>query len=607
MKNTGALVLSLFACLDCAGLAQAAEISWKVENRFPVFSDVKDFQVLEQAFATGSAAEFLSRNYSAADLRKLLPIERTAWDAKSGKYQADILFKQEHAVRFSLVGNHVQGECSWQVDAKTYLAPCSGTTSTITENKPFSVQVLQNGVRLAALEERSGIQSKLIIAIGDSFASGEGNPDHPTVLRNPENLHDDWFDKKADSVVSQNAAWWDKTCHRSLLSWQALYAMRQAFSESHRVVRFASFACSGAEVYDGFLKPQIDPPGMVEGQQAGQSQQRAIMELLCRDGSITEQTTAGSPPISGPRKKQWLFGAYGLASCASAPLQADEILVSFGGNDLGFSGVVKWGLGVPNVHNHRGGLLSPFRTWGLRLVNKFINPIAPDKAAASLMHMPRLYKDLENALVPVKSPSSRTIALIYPDPLPVRDYGGCRKRTRDGNHPLALKINTFGSDFKFGLPEAAATKIRTDFIDPLRTVQIALVPTVGNGWSAIDANDGFLISGNSPRTICGNPPSCTKGSCDSANRLTWASTTRNFSDLPRLDSLVDFKPYDPARIRGLRSASDALLTQSVHTKHHGVEDDWMSGIAHPTAAVHASIADRLFERTPVAPANVAGR
>ena len=58
----------------------------------------------------------------------------------------------------------------------------------------------------------------------------------------------------------KGAEWWDTACHRSLLSWQSLYAMKKAVMNLGQVVRFASFACSGAEVYDGFFRAQLSPP-----------------------------------------------------------------------------------------------------------------------------------------------------------------------------------------------------------------------------------------------------------------------------------------------------------------------------------------------------------
>ena len=104
----------------------------------------------------------------------------------------------------------------------------------------------------------------LVVAIGDSFASGEGNPDYPAEFRRfsrqPPN---DWATEPNYPVHSLDvvsARWLDPDCHRSLLSWPALYALRKALTQPNTVVQFASLACSGAEVLDGFLLPQRSPP-----------------------------------------------------------------------------------------------------------------------------------------------------------------------------------------------------------------------------------------------------------------------------------------------------------------------------------------------------------
>jgi hypothetical protein len=40
------------------------------------------------------------------------------------------------------------------------------------------------------------------------------------------------------------------------LSWPTIAALHEALNNKHSVVQFASFACSGAEAYDGLITPQ---------------------------------------------------------------------------------------------------------------------------------------------------------------------------------------------------------------------------------------------------------------------------------------------------------------------------------------------------------------
>lgn len=70
----------------------------------------------------------------------------------------------------------------------------------------------------------------LVVSLGDSVASGEGNPDG----RNP-------------------VRWKNRRCHRSLRSGQALAAIDVLGAEADG--RFVSFACSGAQIDVGMLTP----------------------------------------------------------------------------------------------------------------------------------------------------------------------------------------------------------------------------------------------------------------------------------------------------------------------------------------------------------------
>jgi hypothetical protein len=71
----------------------------------------------------------------------------------------------------------------------------------------------------------------LIVSIGDSVASGEGNPD-----RRP-------------------GVWLEPRCHRSLRSGAALAAIATERGDRHSSVTFVPLACSGATIDEGLLHP----------------------------------------------------------------------------------------------------------------------------------------------------------------------------------------------------------------------------------------------------------------------------------------------------------------------------------------------------------------
>jgi hypothetical protein len=86
------------------------------------------------------------------------------------------------------------------------------------------------------------IRDYLIVSIGDSLASGEGNPDVPGIY----SLNDDYKGEISLNKVIRPAQWQDRRCHRSAKSGPSLAA--KAFENRYTSVTFLSFACSGAAI-----------------------------------------------------------------------------------------------------------------------------------------------------------------------------------------------------------------------------------------------------------------------------------------------------------------------------------------------------------------------
>lgn len=120
----------------------------------------------------------------------------------------------------------------------------------------------------------------LIVSLGDSFASGEGVPRKKA--------------KRASRVE-----WDDRSCHRSAHAGPARAAVELEARDPRTSVTLIHLACSGATLTKGVLGPYPKPPG--RGKQRGQVDE--ARELL--NGQ-----------------------------------QPDAVLVSLGGNDIGFSEVI---------------------------------------------------------------------------------------------------------------------------------------------------------------------------------------------------------------------------------------------------------------------------
>ncbi|BBF94253.1 hypothetical protein [Blastochloris tepida] len=233
------------------------------------------------------------------------------------------------------------------------------------------------------------VEDLLIVALGDSFASGDSNPDRPVVFSarremvyDPTLLRDDIaalkkklapvqtfglasvapdFDPKtlprrrmededrdaAFRLASREfnraferagARWLSPDCHRSLYGYPMRVGLELALENRRRAVTLISLACTGSEVTDGLFLPRAAREGFSEpGGARVPPQFDQLAELMCA-GPRSERATyrlpvfrRGSPEIGvEPVTLSW---------CARAALKRpiDLVLLSIGGNDVGFS------------------------------------------------------------------------------------------------------------------------------------------------------------------------------------------------------------------------------------------------------------------------------
>jgi hypothetical protein len=182
------------------------------------------------------------------------------------------------------------------------------------------MRVFATGNRFFEKTVTFSVQQKFIVGIGDSFASGEGNPDQDgEVMGGPLgggicDLTTAAVALDASPIMDRDPVWLEPRAHRSFQSHHVMAALslQDKFGETWNKntgpgprdfkftkVTFASFARSGATIRGSLLSPQGGPGDFIG---AGQ-----IEEL---------RRAARGRPI-------------------------DALLISIGGNDAGFSGVLK--------------------------------------------------------------------------------------------------------------------------------------------------------------------------------------------------------------------------------------------------------------------------
>ncbi|WP_421120939.1 hypothetical protein ACE2AJ_06535 [Aquihabitans daechungensis] len=155
------------------------------------------------------------------------------------------------------------------------------------------VDVKVAGVSVDSREETIEPKDHLIVSVGDSVASGEGNPD------------------TLESSTFWSPKWQNKQCHRTSLAGPAQAALRMERRDEHSAVTFVHLACSGASITTGLL-------GDYDGQDPS-----AGTKLKPQMDQLKE--LVGTRPV-------------------------DAMTVSIGANDAEFSNVVKACLIQTNCH-----------------------------------------------------------------------------------------------------------------------------------------------------------------------------------------------------------------------------------------------------------------
>jgi lysophospholipase L1-like esterase len=198
----------------------------------------------------------------------------------------------DHDIEVRLAGAVPPGAtCTWSFTpeggaAATTSEDCAAPVRTrVRYGRPTAVtadlSVSGEPVRRAAAE--IAVRDLLIAGLGDSIASGDGNPDRPVALA------DDGFcfrrfspggkaeyfrpgragfagDKACDGDIGGgndraewarlSARWMNGACHRSLYAYQLRAALALAVQNPHVAVTFLPLACTGATIADGLFNGQ---------------------------------------------------------------------------------------------------------------------------------------------------------------------------------------------------------------------------------------------------------------------------------------------------------------------------------------------------------------
>lgn len=619
----------------------SVQIVWKVANRFRFFKDEKAFTQQENAWReygqhvaakNGSDDEMLYYNSSVLGIEHVLNDRRipfttilrtkfdwrgwaattvndTCYDPKSRTHKAcggvdAYLNPAGHDIIIGLNKLQTGGiglaeyNCHWHVgDAPEQVQPCDQSIRTsIPYPDGATISVNVDGERPISLDVK--VKDLLVVGMGDSFASGEGNPDVPVQMDEGKRSQS-IYPAPMIADASGQARWLDEPCHRSLYSYQMRAALQMALENPHGAVTYLGYACSGAAIDKGIIGPQTyveyrsddanspNPQVSAVSGGKGDGQMARFLKEDCRQ----------DPARDGD--------GYWVCPNNDFKRNADFVFVSIGGNDIGFANLVSWA-------TLRKGPVT-------RLANWFGVTTSPDEFANAMSStLPgayqRLARQFERAM-PLNHDSlpydtSRVVLTAYPDILADENGNTCQGVT-NGNQPEdSFPANQSMDRFQNWLV------VRQDKIEAahgqLEKLYQRMKETAdANGWT-------FAGRAHADKPFKGH------GFCaqrqDRLDDPAEALIVPCFGNAPRptatclpgiLSRATGWRPYDPAtqnypyalRQRWVRTINDAfmVMNQKVIDKAGYIDEvstersfAGTTGGMHPNAEGHASLADAML-------------
>lgn len=574
------------------------QIEWKVEQPFCFIKSEQS----ENSFSIPkgeSALNFIEKRMSKKNRDLLPPYEHTYWNSNidsDRRLSEEYIFPKVHMVKAKLTPTPI-GECLWKYQDKSIKSDCSNGFSfnAITqfgEGSPkLSVKILSKDEEL---ETDVIIKDRLILGLGDSYASGEGNPDSPTVIsaegtetlakdNNNINITGRWMKEAEKLWVKKEAAWLDRQCHRSFFSQQIMASLKLAESNPHETITMVPLACSGAEVLDGLLIPQENPPG--GGAYVKDSQVNFAVKHLCRNGNLHVVNKLFYRGYTGKNMREQKIQK--MYRCDGELRKPDAIFLSIGGNDVAFAPSIAWAT-MPNGYRH------PFGYIAVNITHKAIDPVCPKYTGQRICNknkpvgkdrikywLPDYYNWLSEQLhqTGLVDDPSKVFLTAYPNPTFIEDGKTlCGKdRTLDLSEQARSKLPKpfWTQRWDIGITQSEMNDLNTGLINPLyskmkKTAEIY-------GWTFVDSYIPELLK---------------YGICSGYFRV-----DKNIPIYPHVRHGVWY-PTDPSKIwaydinrsRWYRNTNDSVLFQTDHTKSD------MNGAFHPDFRTHALIADHLADQ-----------
>lgn len=587
--------------------ADPLQISWEVRNRFRLFREERDFQLhVESArersiLASEQALELQSDGRGwARNMVNRLCIDlagRVSEPCTRDNVKESYLTPIDHAITVRLTGAVPVGAvCTWSFDDGD-----GPEQSTFDCAEPVNLRVRYGRQTVATVDIAAGAEAPqrvsteilvrdiLIAGLGDSIASGEGNPDRPVALADEGFCFRYYLGSAAAQYYrpsragykggraceapnslavwqKQSALWLNAACHRSLYSYQTRAALALAVRYPHIAVTYLPLACTGATIADGLF-----------------GSQRARECPPSRSGGTCQGTVNG--------QLAELREALAAAQRRQPTRKLDLLLLSVGANDIYFSGL------VADVIVDTATERALFRRSGvIATVDEARSALARD--------LPQSFSKLREALKPLVGDLSRVIYTSYANPALSNGAPCPGGRAGFDIHP---SFNAAPQRLS-----SVTAFVQSEFLPQLKALALCQ-----SGILCRDPNGDRMTFVDAHQAAFGDHGFCARGQgdpefdreCFSAKGESFDNDIVTAANQPMLcgRSAGDYRAYLP-RARWIRDANDSYFAAmtypqglpasmqpaDIHDATWGVLSAVYGGAVHPSAEGHAAMADAVL-------------
>jgi lysophospholipase L1-like esterase len=580
------------------------QISWEVRNRFRLFREERDFALHVEAargrsvLGSERVLELQSdgRGWARNTVNRLCIdlAGRVNEPCTRENVRESYLTPVDHPVVVGLTGPvPVGATCAWSFDDGE-----GPQASTFDCAEPVNFRARYGRTTVAAVEISSAegsqrltteiaVRDIFIAGLGDSVASGEGNPDRPIALAD-EGFCFRYYLSSASAQYyrpsragykggraceapdflpvwqRQSALWFNPACHRSLYSYQTRTALALAVRYPHVAVTYLPLACTGATIADGLFGSQRArecPPSKSSG--------------TCQS-TVSGQIAELREAVTAAKRRQ-------------PDRRLDLVLLSVGGNDIYFSGLVADVI----VDNPTERVL--FRRSGMMAT-------VDDSRSVLTRDLPQGFSKLREALKPLVGELQRVVFTSYANPT-----------LTEGGAPCPGGRGGFDIHPSFNAEPRRLANVSA-FVENEFLPQLKALVLCGPGILCRDPRGDAMTFVEAHQSAFASHGFCARAQTDPEfDRECFSAKGESFdpdivtaADQPMRcgRSAGEYRAYLP-RARWIRDANDSYFAamtypqglpssmqpSDIHDATWGVLSAVYGGAVHPSAEGHAAMAD----------------